>query len=207
MTTSRTFADDYGWQVQYEPAIAEIITSAFGIATVDITFTRPDSDDDRRYNTDILIRLGGRVRRVSQRLRRYVVGDEFTLRYGRPTSATEWQKLWAGYRDLLLYGRGTPSRQVDTWFIGDMNVFALWAKSYLDRGADPPHVVKENRDHSSTFVAFSRSLLPAEFTIAEDEEAELRDVWWSIVRDGKGMEANGHAAAVCWARAGLGLDK
>ena len=37
--------------------------------------------------------------------------------------------------------------------------------------------------------------------------AELKDAWWLIVKDGRGMEKSGHAAAVRWARAGLGLDE
>lgn len=36
--------------------------------------------------------------------------------------------------------------------------------------------------------------------------AECRDLWWLIVKDGKEMQRTGHAAAVRWARAGLGLD-
>lgn len=35
---------------------------------------------------------------------------------------------------------------------------------------------------------------------------EMRDACWAIVKDSKGMEATGHAAAVRWARAALGLD-
>ncbi len=37
-------------------------------------------------------------------------------------------------------------------------------------------------------------------------EAEVRDAAWLIVKDAKGMEATGHAAAVRWARAYLDLD-
>ena len=204
---SNTFADDFRWQLQFQPAVREIVMSAFGIGGVDVTFTSPDSDDDRRFNTDILIVFDGRVHRVSQRLRRYVVGDEFTLRYGRPSSPTEWQKLWAGFGDYLIYGRGLRNLRVDTWFVGAMDVFRSWAKSFLDRGDVPPHISQTNADGSSSFVAFSRSDLPPEFTVAEDEEADLRDAWWAIVKDSRGMEATGHAAAVRWARAGLGLDK
>ena len=204
---SRTFADDYRWQLQFEPAVTEIITDAFGIGEFDVTFTRPDSDDDRRFNTDILVRIDGNVKRVSQRLRTYLVGDDFTMRYARPSSLTEWQKLWAGYGDFYLYGQGTARRTVENWFLGDLGVFRRWANSFLRRGEPPPHIEKSNRDGSSTFVAFSRADLPPEFTIAEDPDAGLRDVCWTIVRDGKGMSATGHASTVRWARAVLGLDE
>jgi hypothetical protein len=205
--TSRTYAEDYAWQLEYQPTVRGIVSETFAVPGWSVEFTPPDSEDDRRRNTDFFVTVGGRRLRVSQRLRTYVVGDQFTLRYSRPTSPTEWQKMWDGYGDLLFYGKGVRGRRIENWFIGDMHVFRPWARSFLSRGADPPHVVIENKDHSSTFVAFSRSLLPAEFTLAEDEEAELRDAWWSIVRDGRGMEANGHGSAVRWARAGLELDK
>jgi hypothetical protein len=88
-----------------------------------------------------------------------------------------------------------------------MNVFRSWALGYLDRDENPPHIVKSNKDQSSTFVAFSRHDLPYEFTIAEDPDTELRDIWWAIVKDTKGMYASGHAAAVGWARAALELEQ
>ena len=162
---SRSFADDYKWQLQYEPAIRQILADTFGITDNDIQFTRPESADDRHYNTDIRIMLDGHLRRVSQRLRRYVVGDEFTLRYGRPTSLTEWQKVWSGFGDYFIYGRGDDSGRLDSWFVGSLDVFRDWALGYLDRGIDPPHSVKTNRDGSSTFIVFSRSNLPPEFTL------------------------------------------
>lgn len=205
--TSRSFADDYAWQLQFEPHVREIVTEAFGVGEFDVTFTKPDSDDDRRFNTDILVRINGRVRRISQRIRHYIVADEFTLRRTRPTTPTEWQKMRAGFGDYFLYGRGIDrTGRLESWFVGDLDVFKDWVDSYTTAGREPPFIEKANKDGSSTFVAFSRSDLPPEFTIAEDPEAELRDAWWSIVRDGKGMSAAGHSSVVRWARAGLGFD-
>ena len=38
-------------------------------------------------------------------------------------------------------------------------------------------------------------------------KSDLRDAWWTIVRNARDLSANGHDAAVRWARAGLGLDQ
>lgn len=204
---SRTFADDYRWQVQFQPAVQRIVTDTFGIQPEQIIFTSPETEDDRRYNTDAWITIEGHSYRMSQRIRRYTVGDEFTLRYLRPGARTEWQKVWAGFGDYLLYGRGIDrGRRLEDWFIGRMDIFRDWVTDHLRRGVDPPHVVKANRDGSSQFVAFSRGALPPEFTVAEDATTVARDVQWSIVKDARGMAADGHGAAVRWARAALGLD-
>lgn len=204
---SGTFASDYRWQLKFQPAIREVTTEAFGITSADVRFTQPESDDDRRFNTDALLWIEGRPHRMSMRVRRYVIRDEFTLRHLRPNTTTEWQKLWAGYGDFLFYGKGRDrDLRIEQWFIGRLDVFRRWVMSFLDRGENPPHGVQTNRDGSSSFVTFSRGNLPYEFTVAEDDEVELRDAWWSIVKDARGMEATGHAAAVRWARAGLGLD-
>jgi hypothetical protein len=201
-----TYADDYKWQLQFKGDVQRIVTETFAIGDQDILFTSPESEDDRRFNTDVYVMFEGQTRRMSLRLRRYIVGDEFTLRYFRPGSLTEWQKVWAGFGDLFFYGKGAGNGRVQDWFIGRMDVFKSWANGYIRRGVDPPHIVKANKDGSSHLIAFSRAALPAEFTVAEDEDAGLRDVQWSIVRDGKGMGKDGHGAAVRWARAGLGLD-
>ena len=204
--TSRTFADDYAWQLTYQPAVREILTETFAADDGDIQFTARESEDDRHFNTDIWVRVDGHIQRVSQRLRRYVVGDEFTLRYARPGSRTEWQKVWAGFGRFYVYGRGMPSGHLEDWFVGDLAVFKAWCMEYLDRGEDPPHITKTNRDGSSEFVAFSRRDLPPEFTIAEDPNAEVREACWAVVKDSRGMDATGHASVVRWARAWLGLD-
>lgn len=204
--TSRTYASDYTWQLTFQPAVREILTETFAINDYDVTFTSPESEDDRHFNTDVWIMTDGHPKRVSQRIRRYVVGDEFTLRYARPGSATEWQKVWAGFGDFLFYGRGIEgNRRVEDWFVGSMAVFRDWVLDYLNRGEDPPHVVKENRDSSSSFVAFSRRHLPSSFTLAEDADTETREACWAIVKDSRGMNETGHGAAVRWARAWLGL--
>ncbi len=200
-----TYAEDYRWQLQFQPAVEEILTETFGVPKYDVTFTSPESEDDRHYNTDIWIMVEGHPLRVSQRIRRYVIGDDFTLRYFRPGALTEWQKVWAGFGDYLFYGRGRD-RRVDTWFIGKMDVLRRWVSEYLDRGEEPPHVTKTNADGSSEFVVFSRSALPSEFTVAEDLDLGKREVCWAIVKDARGLNDSGHGAAVRWARAWLGLD-
>lgn len=204
---SGTFASDFRWQATYDGVVTETLASALSISLSDVRVTSPESDDDRRYNTDILVWYEGRPQRVSRRLRRYVVGDEFTLRYGRPAAPTEWQKLWAGFGDLYFYGRGREDGRVDRWFLGRLAVFKEWVRDHLARGVDPPHILKTNRDGSSEFVSFSRSELPIGFTLAsDDDEQELTQAWWDIVRDSRGLEKTGHASVVRWARAGLGLD-
>ena len=42
--------------------------------------------------------------------------------------------------------------------------------------------------------------------VASPEIGTLREIAWAIVKDAPGMAATGHAAAVRWARALLGLD-
>lgn len=200
------FADDYAWQLRYQPDVRRILMGAFGIEDRDIQFTSRDSEDDRRRNTDIWIMLDEHPRRVSQRLRRYIIGDEFTVRYQRPGAATEWGKLWDGFGDFLLYGRGGSAGLVEDWFVGSIEVLREWVLDHLARGEDPPHALKTNKDGSSSLIAFSRSALPPSFTVAEDPDTELREVWWAIIKDSKGLKATGHASVVQWARAGLGLD-
>jgi hypothetical protein len=158
---SRTYASDYAWQLTFQQAQRQILTETFAIPDCDVTFTTPDSYDDRRANTDAWVMIDGKPKRVSLRMRRYVVGDEFTLRYARPQSATEWQKVSAGFGDFFLYGRGTDRRSIEDWFVGALDVFRRWVDSYLSRGTYPPHQIKPNKDGSSEFVAFSLADLPA----------------------------------------------
>src|SRR4051812_4260558 len=44
------------------------------------------------------------------------------------------------------------------------------------------------------------------YLLVSPTEAEVRDAAWLIVKDSKGMNETGHAAAVRWARAYLDLD-
>lgn len=204
---STTFAADYEWQVQFKPDMERIITSALDIPAVDIEFTTPDSDADRKFNTDIYLRYEGRIQRMSQRLRRYTIGDDFTLRYGRPSTRTEWEKLWAGFGDLLFYGRGRNDQRVDRWFIGRLDVLRSWVRDYMDRDELPPHTMQTNRDGSSSFVIFRRRDLPSKFVIAsDDEEQEYIDACWTIVKNARDLNSSGHSGIVRWARAALGLD-
>lgn len=204
-----SFEDDYRWQLQFVPHVGAILCQVFGLADHDISFTSRYGEDDRKRNTDAWIMLNGHPFRVSSRVRRYVIADQFTIRYERPTSSTEWHKLWAGYGAFYFYGKGHGGMKpwVSDWFLGDLAVLRRWASSYFERDEEPPGVVKRNTDGSSSFVIFARHDLPREFTIAEDEETELREAAWAIVKDAKGMNATGHERAVRWARAVLGLDE
>ena len=89
----RNYETDYAWQAQYKPAVSRLIVVFLGVPLSDIEFTSPESEDDRKHNTDIFIKYEGRIQRVSQRLRRYVVAEDFTLRYERPESLSEWWKV------------------------------------------------------------------------------------------------------------------
>lgn len=143
------------------------ITGEFLIATA-------PPEEDMQRNTDLttlivgsgrgILRVACRVRSLDQ-LDRY--GRQFTIRSGRPNGViTELTKLVGGWGDYLFYGFGDATiGGFAKWFIGDLCVFRRWYAGELYRGRHPGQPC-ENRDGSSTFLAFDLDDMPPDFIIA-----------------------------------------
>ena len=111
--------------------------------------------------------------RIACRLRRneYMkgFGDEFTIRFSRPSGAkSEFAKIVEGWGDYLFYGfAGESPPNIARWFIGDLKAFRLAVVRYMyaNKGEMPGKVVS-NRDESSDFLSVHLSKLPPDFFVS-----------------------------------------
>jgi len=134
----------------------------------------PPLEEDQERNTDLIvlkmeaIRVGCRVRR-NEYLKRYP--DEFTIRAGRPSGIkTELTKVIEGWGNYFFYGFSDLEEiNLLKWSLCDLNVFRLWFNRRLATGK-MPGFKKENKDNSSSFIAFNFSQLPSEFIIAQEPQ-------------------------------------
>jgi len=133
----------------------------------------PPLEEDQERNTDLIVlkmdavRIGCRVRRPEY-IEKY--GNEFTIRAGRPSGAvTELTKIITGWGDYFFYGISDyDNSNLATWHLCDLNVFRLWFNRYMakNKGAIPG-MKKENKDNSSSFIAFRFDQLPDDFVTAK----------------------------------------
>lgn len=91
--------------------------------------------------------------------------NEFTIRWGRPSSAkTELRKIIEGCGDYLFYGfSDAAEKSLCSWFIGDLNVFRGWYAVELLRKKSQPGIMRTNQDGSSKFFVFDLNEMPPNF--------------------------------------------
>jgi len=133
----------------------------------------PSVEDDQERNTDLIVlrmeavRIGCRVRRP-EFIEKY--RNEFTIRAGRPSGApTELTKIIMGWGDYFFYGISDyDEATLKIWHLCDYKIFRLWFNRYLvSNNGKCPGAQQQNKDKSSTFLAFKFNQLPTEFVIAE----------------------------------------
>lgn len=158
---------DKRWSDRFLPEIKQIL----GLYLIG----EPAPEEDQERNTDLVV-LKMEAVRIACRVRKAEYFDrypnEFTIRAGRPSGVkTELTKVVEGWGDYFFYGFATADESsLRSWFLGRLNVFRLWYNGELIRGRRPGQRQK-NRDGSSDFLAFDRSNLPRNFTVAEWRES------------------------------------
>jgi hypothetical protein len=127
-----------------------------------------DIDEDRRHNTDLMLkgkhrRYAVRVRRAEQRLE-WNRRNEITFRLGLPSGMeTELDKLMNGWGDVLLYAWGDEAtRRLVSYSLVDLDVLRGWIFRETLRLGRLPGDVQRDQDGSATFVAFCLDCLPPE---------------------------------------------
>ena len=128
--------------------------------------------DDMELNTDLIMPNGARV---SCRIRSCTYMEQyfgqFTIRTLRPSGTkSELDKIRDGWGDFILYGYANrEGTGLAYWFIGDLEVFRNYLKSYMEQNqGNLPGTEHMNRDNSSLFRAFSLEDIPG-FVIASSE--------------------------------------
>ena len=130
--------------------------------------TAPDVED-RERNTDLMV-LTGKIGRIACRVRRRkfyeLYGDEFTIRNSAGVHQTEYQKILAGWGDILFYGFCDPTETiVENYVIIDLNVFRQSA--YVTDATK-----QDNGFGDSSFRAFKFSAFQPELIIAKSDGME-----------------------------------
>lgn len=160
-----TWQQDKRWSDKFIPEIKQIL----GLYLID----EPAIEEDQERNTDLVVlrleavRVGCRVRRNGY-AEKY--GDEFTIRAGRPSGIkTELTKIVEGWGDYFFYGFSTKDEtKLEKWLLGDLKCFRLWFNRFLMKHeGHMPGIRKQNRDNSSSLVAFNVKQLPNDFIVAK----------------------------------------
>lgn len=156
-----SYEADRQWGDAYLPAVRQIVGPHMLVPA--------PFENDVKEATDLMVlkaldfRIAVRVRRPGYALR---FGNQFTIRYDRPTGArTEYEKIMEGFGDWMLYGHASADQpgELARWMLLDLSVFRCWAALH------PVCPITNNCDGVS-FLAFDvRGQFPAEIIIAESE--------------------------------------
>lgn len=156
--------DDKRWSDRFLPEIKQIL----GLHLIG----EPPIEEDSERNTDLMVlkldsvRIACRIRK-NKFLDRY--GNQFTIRAGRPSGIkTELTKIIEGWGDYFFYGFSDKEETVlEKWILGDLKALRLFIMRELAASRNPWIENKNNKDNSSSFVAFTYDTIPF-FIIASD---------------------------------------
>lgn len=158
-----TWQEDKKWSDQFLPEIKMILAEHL--------IGEPPEEEDAIRNTDLIV-LKMEPARIACRIRspeycKYK--DEFTIRLERPSGTkTELSKILEGWGDYFFYGIADYNRHLQSWGLGDLNVFRLWFNQRLfclDKGLLPGKK-KCNPDSSSNFLVFKWHEISESFIVA-----------------------------------------
>lgn len=163
-----TWEDNKKWADRFIPEIKQILGAhLIGQASV---------EEDRLHATD-LIMLNMKPHRIACRIRRseYLAkyGGEFTIRSKVESgNSTELAKIVeGGWADYLFYGfADEPELKLDSWFLGDLNLFRLWFVRQCVSTFRAPGETRTNADGLSSFRIFKISDLPEGFVVYRKEK-------------------------------------
>jgi len=166
-TKPNKWEDDKEWSDHFIPRIKSIL----GFYLIG----EPPAEEDQVRNTDLIVlkmdavRIACRVRKPDS----FRYKDEFTIRYSRPSGVkTELSKVIEGWGDYIFYGHGyideDDNYKLVAWGLGDLKVFRLWFVNYLvSNKGKLPGILRDNKDKSSKFYAYSWDSLPENFIVAQ----------------------------------------
>jgi len=151
------------WSDQFIPEIKKILgTYLIG---------EPPDEEDAFRNTDLIV-LKMEPVRIACRVRRPEYcnyKNEFTIRQELPSgNKTELSKILEGWGNYFFYGIADYNQHLQSWGLGDLNVFRLWFNQRLfrlDKGSLPGKK-KYNIDGSSNFLVFKWNEISEGFIVA-----------------------------------------
>jgi hypothetical protein len=167
-----SFRADYEWQLQFLPAIKNIVGP--------LLVEPAPLDLDTKEATDMLI-LMARDMRVACRIRRSGYAErypwEFTIRSKRDSGArTELEKVIGGWGDWMFYAHAQHDQlpMLSRWFVIDLSAWRAQAINTRNKAGRP---TKKSNGDGTHFVAFDLRYFRARPPILIASSHELPDVF------------------------------